>query len=737
MLLSLSACGDNAGQGVDAGATDTDAGPSADAAPPPANPYEFWIGDVGPSEGTLALGPQQQPFLCTTHQAGLGQPLIDNQDGIGHGVFSETVPGMPDYGTEPLGYSQNCSIETRVDYFYRDRQSRRFQYFDPSNDFDNPPETIDVVLVDGVTVPFVVRVETGTLNRFVYTIAMLAPWPESTATPAELNNAAWNQKAIYWMRGGVGIGHNQGDPHWHYNADLGQNNGLWSAERDLFPTLLGRGYAIVTSTGNTSDVQYNIKLHEENAFMVKEHFVATYGAPTYTFGLGGSGGAIQQYIIGQNHPGIFDAGIPLYAYPDMITQAIDISDCDLLMQYFVDDITLDGPTSPWYTWSNQSLLLGLNAVDTPGLINSWHDDIGLPFLPFAPDGSNECLEGWQAATPVVLNPATAPDPFIAEDYLQAGFSQEDIDAVRWTHLDDLGNIYGTLEHGFAPTLQDNIGVQYGLGSLVDGAISTTEFLDVNSCIGSWKSQPDMVEWALWDLLRGLGGALDVFDSLNSTRDPDPTLCRDPVNFQPNLRIPGDVEAWTQAYTSGHVFIGNLDMPVIDLRPYLEPELDMHNAKQAFSARTRMDAYKGDHANQVIWFTGSEDAVGPHILEGLDLLERYLIEGAPPIDWTDRCYDADGAIIAAGPGVYDGILDDNSPGPCTSQYPPYASSRMVAGDSVSGDMFKCALKPVADALSDGTYGDVTFTVEELDRLNAIFPDGVCDYSQPDQGRPAGL
>ncbi|MBQ0747823.1 MAG: hypothetical protein KBT82_15855 [Marinobacter sp.] len=52
------------------------------------------------------------------------------------------------------------------------------------------------------------------------------------------------------------------------------------------------------------------------------------------------------------------------------------------------------------------------------------------------------------------------------------------------------------------------------------------------------------------------------------------------------------------------------------------------------------------------------------------------------------------------------------------------------------MFKCSLKPVATALTDSTYGTVSFSEAEVTRLNEIFPDGVCDCSQPDQGRPAG-
>jgi hypothetical protein len=63
--------------------------------------------------------------------------------------------------------------------------------------------------------------------------------------------------------------------------------------------------------------------------------------------------------------------------------------------------------------------------------------------------------------------------------------------------------------------------------------------------------------------------------------------------------------------------------------------------------------------------------------------------------------------------------------------------MVAGDSIKGDVFKCALKPVATALADGTYpASVQFSALQKDWLSRIFPDGVCDYSRRGPGRPAG-
>ncbi len=74
------------------------------------------------------------------------------------------------------------------------------------------------------------------------------------------------------------------------------------------------------------------------------------------------------------------------------------------------------------------------------------------------------------------------------------------------------------------------------------------------------------------------------------------------------------------------------------------------------------------------------------------------------------------------------------GPCTAHFPLHTTSRIEAGGGIAGNVFKCALKPVAQALADGTYGDAAFTDDEVARLSAIFPDGVCDYSQPDVGWP---
>ena len=75
------------------------------------------------------------------------------------------------------------------------------------------------------------------------------------------------------MRGGVGIGRQQGTAMWF--------GGLWGEEKPMMRRLLEQGYAAVSSSGNETGVHYSPTLGEETAVMVKERFVQTYGVPKY------------------------------------------------------------------------------------------------------------------------------------------------------------------------------------------------------------------------------------------------------------------------------------------------------------------------------------------------------------------------------------------------------------------------------------------------------------------------
>jgi len=89
-----------------------------------------------------------------------------------------------------------------------------------------------------------------------------------------------------------------------------------------------------------------------------------------------------------------------------------------------------------------------------------------------------------------------------------------------------------------------------------------------------------------------------------------------------------------------------------------------------------------------------------------------------------------------PAGYYGGNDGQPADACTDEFPTYTTSRMVAGGPIEGSVFKCALKPVSTALGDETYGTWVPSSDEINQLNAIFPQGVCDYSTADQGLPAG-
>jgi hypothetical protein len=197
----------------------------------------------------------------------------------------------------------------------------------------------------------------------------------------------------------------------------------------------------------------------------------------------------------------------------------------------------------------------------------------------------------------------------------------------------------------------------------------------------------------------------------------------------------------RAYESGHVFVGRIDIPIIDLRHYLEPVLDMHNTRQSFSARQRMIAANGHADNQAIWIGLYPHDPTPKAFEVIDEWMANLrahpglgVVGNKPAAAQDLCFGAGVATIAAGPGVWDGILNDNPPGACTALFPPFSSSRMVAGGNIAGDVFKCRTIPVSAAIAAGFYAPAVMTAADQARLEQIFPTGVCDYSLPDAGRP---
>ncbi len=693
-----------------------------------------------PIGGPIFSGPQQQPFVCTTARARfdgrplLGQPLVDNQDSFGipvaaeapDGSYPQDDRGYPTADAQIVGWSGNCASPTRYGYVYRSTADNQFHWLDDPT--APPADVATTTTLDGATVPFVVRWERGTINRFIYSVAMLAPVGE--ADPAVPDDSLWNRRLVFSFDGGVGIGHSQGT----------------TSTGSMLPAdLLGKGYGVMWSSGTRTSVHYNLQVGGETALMLKERTVEAHGVPDYTVAVGGSGGAIQQYVYAQNHPGLIDAAIPQYSYSDMVTQTIHVGDCELLEHYF-DATDRDNPR--WRDPEARQAVLGLNATNfpknlSPGEIAQWNGLYGLyaafgyqgmdrdPASP-AP-GLTECRPGWLGLTPLVLNPTFTN---VADlDKLAQGS-----EGVEWTHWGDTRNIYGVGDDGFVRVPWDNVGVQYGLEALRSGAITPAEFLDLNAGVGGWKRTSEMVPEGF-----PFAGDLtfenfDPWSSRNMNLSPD-------GGVTPAPRTEGDRAAMNAAYTSGMEFQGDIDIPVIDWRHYLEDELDMHHSHQSFASRQRMLNADGDASNQVVWFTDARPARAfdqtPMAFEVIDEWmaniaahpDRSVGENRPDRA-VDSCFDTSGALIAAGEDVWAGVLDDAAPGACTERFPIYSSSRRQAGGPYEGGVWKCRLQPVGRAIGTGVYGSWTPTAEERARLEQIFPGGVCRWDKPDLGLPRG-
>ncbi|MDT8429207.1 MAG: DUF6351 family protein [Pseudomonadales bacterium] len=683
----------------------------------PAETWDFPIrlGETGPAEALFA-GEKQYPFLCGRDNSrdwlenANVQPEPDNQ--LGYGIPIHAVHENRADPNTVIGYSMDCLFPSQARYYYNKKGSTDFF---PLEEADGD---IEQITVNGEQIDFIVRLETGTINRFFYAIAVLRGENETIDSP---ESDYWNKRLIYQFSGGVGIGRQQG------------NFSTRNIFRDRYEQLR-QGYAVVFSSANDTSNHYNIWLAEDTALRVKTQFTALYEEPLYTVGIGGSGGALQQYLLAQNHPGIIDAAIPLYSYPDMVTQTIHILDCELL-EYYFDATAADEPL--WQTWENRRWIEGLNAssaVSSPfaALVAIQALSGGNPADALkAWRGSSECANAWRGLTPLINNPKFALE---SVDYAPAV-----ADSVQWTHWDDLREFYGRDAAGFANSPWDNIGVQYGLQALQQGLITPQTFLDLNAKVGGWVTQDAMQAEKFWFLT---GGALfppeiNLWGEHNMTVKP----------FSQGLtvapRSQGSLAAIQGIYRSGHVFLGIADIPIIDLRHYLDPVLDMHHSSASFSTRARMIKAQGHADNQLIWMTTI-----PHdpqaeafalIDEWMSNMRQYPLRSVvanKPAQASDSCFSAKGELIAAGADVWDGPWNGKPAGACMQVYPAYQTSREVAGNAVSADVFKCHRQSVTQAIATGVYGSIDMH-PYLQQLQAIFPEGVCDYSQGDAGLPAGL
>ena len=604
------------------------------------------------STGPIFAGPQEKPFNCQTQQ------------------FT-----LPDGSKLSAPLDANCSTKIVVQYLYKSTEPLPAGYragalnLKPLTDLKKLPADVAMTTTTaGKTVPYVVRVETGTVNRSIYQFAVLSE-PTKEAAPDPLAPpAAWNGRLIFGFGGGCVNG-------WYrQGANLGADNGSWGqgpedgggAKRPsagsavINDEIVGKGYAEAGSTLNVAGNNCNDTLSAETMMMVKEQFIEDYGKPLFTFGRGGSGGSYQQNQIADRYPGLLDGIIPSLTFPDVQELVTMIVDARLLNNYFK------------------------------------HEGAALsPEKKLAISGVAE-IENIVSADPLAgrINPTEYCPSSIPKDQIYD--AKTNPKGVRCDVYDHNINVYGKdPATGFARRPVDNVGVQYGLAALEKGSITPAEFIELNEKIGGYDSD----------------GFLSTHRAV-----ADPAGLR--AAYQNDL------------ITYGSHLAQMPIIDVRPYRDKL-PNGDNHLKYHSFSLRARLEQAAGSSANDVM-IVGPAAQSKKMEAYAIAKMDEWLTaiaadhsQDAPnrktmkakPADLVDACFAASGERIVE-PQTFSG-------GKCNELYPTAPSPRMVAGQTIlANNTLKCELKPIVAA----DY-KVALTPEQIARLKTIFPEGVCDWSRP--------
>lgn len=390
--------------------------------------------------------------------------------------------------------------------------------------------------------------------------------------------------------------------------------------------------------------------------------------------------------------------------------------------YGVPDFTMGWGAS---AGTMQQLLIA-NAY--PGILDGVIGTIGYPDERSVTLTGHECRFIFEAAGPAGLTTEQrtavtgfgSPDtcvgyqffdnvdwPAVCPDHIPAASQYHPVDnpdGIRCAMADFVSNVYGVdPATGFGrPIIPDTIGVQYGLRALEDGVLMPEQFVALNE---------------------GIGG-LDVEGNRTAHRTS------------------ADLAAIETAYATGRVnqFDGGLRWtPIIETRGYTDLFGDFHDRFRSWTMRERLRDANGHARNHVSITTPPGPAAAEAELQALADMDAwltartrlaaakpYLSEDAltrlsRPRDLADGCVTPDGERIVA-----ELTLDPTSA--CNQLYPYHRNPRVVAGGPTSSDVLKCRLAPL-----DPSRYQVAFTDDQWQRLETVFPDGVCDWSRPGAGQ----
>ncbi len=601
-----------------------------------------------PLSGPIISGPHEQPFYCQTEEF-------------------ETVAG----GFLGLAVDANCSSPTRVDYVYWSEIEGAFKPM-PDEPKNILPEDLGLIDVrDAGQVPYIVRVETGTVNRAIYEIAMLHNPADGTTFLDPWNkSSSWNEKLVYTHGGGCRGG-------WYQQGN--RSGGVM--RRGLFE----QGYAITSASLNVFGQNCNDLLASETHIMLKERFIERYGKPIYTIATGASGGSYQSHQTADNYPGVFDGIIVSSSFPDVTTATIFTLADSRLLNYYFTVINSGG-----FTVEQQRAVSGFGR---------WN--------------SIANLSRGAARLDPIYNIETAAEEQGGEVSLAALeadlYSLANLHGPRATVYDHSVNVYGSVENPFDPSARvaqrplDNVGVQYGLDAFNQGIISAQQFVELNKDIGGFDRDMNHVTRRHHADKQATKRAIESGRILYGGAGLAFTPVIDYRTYTDH-RQAGDIHMIMHQFSSrqrlqnanGHS--NNHVMQVGGQWGFTENGNDLGNLF------LQMDS----------WISGIQNDS-----QEMNPVIRTL--RAKPENLGDSCWDT----TVKPRELIEEELTFDSNSRCGQLYPAYRTPRQVAGAPLANDIVSCQLKPI-----DLLDYQVSFTPQQYQQLSSTFSDGVCDWSRGD-------
>ncbi len=692
------------------------AGPTATQAAPPAEGLRIEVlsnrSDLvsgGDALVEVVLPPQLDPAAVTVRLAGrdVTDRFRERRDGRFYGLVTGLAEGGNRLRASAPGYAADrarivnhanggpvfsgpqldhyrCQ-QTAVDAQCNEPATYRFFYqsTDPTRpdlqpyDREDPPEDVASTTTDeGVEVPFIVRREYGYQDRDRYTILQL--WQPGQRWRAWRPQEQWNHKLLVTHGGNCGAAYTPGGtPLADYSGTLDSVPGV----EPSYVTALGKGFAVLSTALANTGHNCNVAMEAESLVMAKERLVERYGELRYTIGTGCSGGSIAQHTIANAYPGVYQGLVTTCSYPDTLTAGAQFADYHLLRLYFEDP----SRWAPGVVWTPTQMAAVEGHLSH---VNAVVADEGL--FKAALDPEHPC--------PGTLDPV-AGDPATRYD------SESNPGGVRCSVLDIMGNLLGPrpesawgpqeqlVGRGFGGIPFANTGIQFGLSALRTGQITPQQFVDLNAKIGG----------------------LDV----DSQRTDE--------------RVEGDPSAIENAYRTGLINeTTHLDEVAIINHGGPDPGI-AHDYAHAFWTEERLLADQGHTDNRVMWF-GPTPLIGDPRWAGDALLamDRWLsaveaddseaplaekIVADRPADVTDRCLVAELAPACTVEELQ--VLQTR-----------LSTPRQEAGGPLANDNVACRLRPFT--LDDYGPTAALFTPAQVETLETLFADGVCDWSRPGRG-----